>query len=309
MQSGVRLLEAKDYLGALAVFRGAYARFASTKILLNIGTTYKLLGRNAEAANAYQQYLDAPDVDPGKQGEVERLLVELDKTVGKLEIAVTPEGAEVQVNNDAPVPAAKAVRYRVAPGELTVNARKDGFNSEAKQAQITAGASLAITLELTAMPEEAVRIIEVPVESSPELVEESAGGRSRIGVLALAHLDIPRGGAGLVGVTGDLTDALQLQGAIIIGPTSEQEVTVSGSYVGAAYAFMTGGLRPFASAGMPVFFSDGARFAVRGAGGIELQLNRHISLIAELGLEYVFNPEPMYKTNVFVPAIGASGRL
>jgi hypothetical protein len=58
-----------------------------------------------------------------------------------------------------------------------------------------------------------------------------------------------------------------------------------------------------------VFFSNGARWAVRGAAGIEWQINKHISVIGELGLEYVFNPEPMYKTNVFVPAIGAAGRL
>src|SRR4051812_8099873 len=63
VQTGVRLLEAKDYLGALAIFKDAYSRFASVKILLNIGTTYKLLGRDAEAANAYQRYIDSPDAD------------------------------------------------------------------------------------------------------------------------------------------------------------------------------------------------------------------------------------------------------
>jgi len=46
MQSGVKLLEAKDYLGALAVFKTAYERFPSTKILLNIGTTLKYLDRD-----------------------------------------------------------------------------------------------------------------------------------------------------------------------------------------------------------------------------------------------------------------------
>src|SRR5690606_10010054 len=70
MASGLRLFRAKDYLGALAVFKDAYARFPSARILLNIGTTLRLLERSADAANAYQRYLDAADADPAKKGEV-----------------------------------------------------------------------------------------------------------------------------------------------------------------------------------------------------------------------------------------------
>src|SRR5262247_2293943 len=70
MQTGVRLLEAKDYLGALAIFKDAYARFPSAKILLNIGTTLKLLDRKAEAANTYQRYLDSADADATKKIQV-----------------------------------------------------------------------------------------------------------------------------------------------------------------------------------------------------------------------------------------------
>src|SRR3954470_12544237 len=76
MQSGIRLLDAKDYLGALAVFKDAYARFPSAKILLNIGTTLTLLDRKVDAANAYQKYLDAPDTDPAKRADVTAAVAE-----------------------------------------------------------------------------------------------------------------------------------------------------------------------------------------------------------------------------------------
>jgi len=312
MQSGLKLFEAKDYLGALAVFKDAYARFPSAKILINIGTTLKELGRDAEAANAYQAYLDSPDAEAAKRATIEGIVAEIDKTVGKLEISVTPADAEVQVNNDEWTTAAKARRYRVAPGSFTVNARKTKFQSEAKQAQITGGEIATILLTLTALPEE-TKVVEVPVLVDSG-VRADNDTRSRIGVLAIAHIDVPlddrpRGGAALVGVTGDLTEQLHAQAALIIGPTAETDVTLSGSYVGASFSFLSGNLRPLVSAGLPVFFSNGARFAVRGAGGVEWQMNKHLSFIVELGLEYVINPEPMYKTNVFVPAIGASGRL
>src|SRR3982751_3609876 len=77
VQSGVKLLDAKDYLGALAIFKDAYARFPSAKILLNIGTTYKLPGREPDAANAYQRYLDSKDTDPKRADEVHRALADL----------------------------------------------------------------------------------------------------------------------------------------------------------------------------------------------------------------------------------------
>jgi len=312
MQSGLKLFEAKDYLGALAVFKDAYARFPSAKILINIGTTLKELGREAEAANAYQAYLDAPDTDAAKRAQIEGIIADIDKTVGKLEVTVSPADAEVQFNSDEWVVAAKAKRYRVTPGSFTVNARKPKFQSEAKQAQITAGEIASISLTLTALPEE-TKVVEVRVPGDSG-VRADNDTRSRIGVLAIAHIDVPfddrpRGGAALVGATGDITERLRAQAALIIGPTAETDVTLSGAFAGASFAFLSGNLRPIASAGFPVFFSNGARWAVRGAGGVEWQINRHISLIAELGLEYVFNPEPMYKTNVFVPAIGASGRL
>jgi hypothetical protein len=316
MQSGLKLFEAKDYLGALAVFRDAYARFPSERILINIGTTLKQLGRDAEAANAYQAYLDSPDADAAKKAQLEAIVADIDKTVGKLEITVTPADAEVQVNSDDWTPAAKAKRYRVAPGSFTINTRKDKFQSEAKQAQITAGQVVSIALTLSALPEQ-TKVIEVPVVrdlSDDTTVRAVAGPRSRFGVIALAHLDVPfddrpRGGAMLVGATGDVTDQVRAQVALIIGPTAETDVTVSGAFAGASFAFLSGALRPLVSAGLPVFFSNGARWAVRGAAGVEWQINKHISVIGELGLEYVFNPEPMYKTNVFVPAIGAAGRL
>jgi hypothetical protein len=38
-------------------------------------------------------------------------------------------------------------------------------------------------------------------------------------------------------------------------------------------------------------------------------VRRHIAVVAELGVEYVFNPEADVKRTQFIPAIGATGRL
>ena len=307
MQSGVKLLETKDYLGALAVFKDAYTRFPSAKILLNIGTTYKLLDRKVDAANAYQRYLDSPDADPTKQSDVTTALFELDKAVGKLEIAVTPADAEVQINDGDWIPAPSAHVVRLVAGQFTVRARKDKFGSEAKSASISTGEKAAIVISLTALPQQTAVFtggtgtvadgLGVAQEQEPE--EE----RSRLAGIAVAHLDIPRGGAAaLVGLSFDISGALAVQGAVVLGPTY-------GAYAGAAFAFLDGKLRPYAAAGMPIFFSNGARVGVRAGGGAEIVVTRHVSLIAEVGVEVMLNPEDNIIKAALIPAIGASGRL
>ncbi len=306
MQSGLKLLEAKDYLGALAVFKDAYARFPSAKILLNIGTTLNLLDRKVDAANAYQRYLDAPDSDPAKQSSVTAALYEIDKVVGSLQITVTPPDAEVQINDGDWLPAATVHVHRLAGGQFTVRARKDKFQSEAKSASIDTGAKAAVVINLTGIPQAAqVSTLGTGDRFTDEVgtPSEPDARRSRLGGIALAHLDVVRGGgAALVGLTFDVSGALQVQGTAILGPTY-------GAYAGASFAFLDGSFRPFAAGGMPIFFSNGARVGVRAAGGLELVITRHVSLIAELGGELMLNPEDNILKVAFIPAVGVSGRL
>lgn len=305
MQSGVRLLEAKDYLGALAVFKDAYARFPSAKILLNIGTTQNLLERKADAGNTYQRYLDSPDTDAAKKNDVIAALVDIDKAVGRLEITVTPEDAEVQVNDGEWQPAAKSKLVRVTEGPFTVRARRDKYGPEAKSAQIVRGDRAAIVISMTALPEDKIIVptnggeLMTPETPTP-IVDEP---RSKIGLYAMGHFDIPRGGgAGLVGITYDVMERLEVNAGAILGPNY-------GVFAGTSVAILTGDTRPFVAAGMPLFFSNGARIGVRGAGGLEVRLSTKFSLLAELGVEVMLNPEDNILKAAFIPAVGASGRL
>lgn len=307
LASGVKLFAAKDYLGALVVFKDAYSRFSSSKILLNIATTLARLDRKAEAANAYQRYLDAPDADPGKRAEVERVVADLDRAVGVVELTVTPGDAEVQLGDDDWQPAASAKRLRVPPGGTTVYVRRSGYQSDKWPVEVAAGTSKTLAIKMTEIPAVSV--------TGPTTTSSTTGGgdlhgafvpaapRSRYGMLALGHFDVThKGGAALVGVTADLTPRLQAQAAALLGKHS-------GGYAGASFALLPGKVRPTLSAGVPFFVSNGARFAVRGAGGVELALTRHIAVIAELGVERMLNAEEGVAKTLFVPAIGASGRL
>jgi hypothetical protein len=289
---GNKLFEDGNYLGALAAYKEAYGLYPSVKILLNIGVTLNKLERSAEAANAFQKYVDALDADPATKPEIEKAIVELDKKLGVIELTITPPDAQIQINEGEWVAAPKL--YRVNPGSITINARREGYVQQSKPVKIAAGEKQAIPIKLELVPEK-VRIEKVfaPTE----------GPRSRVGAIAMEHLDIPhKGAATRVGVTFDIIDRISVQGAALLGPNY-------GGYVGGAFSVLTGNLRPIIAVGMPVFFSDGARYGLRGAGGIEFQINRHVSLTAELGVEYMVNPEMDIKETVFIPAVGATGRL
>lgn len=314
MQSGVKLLEAKDYLGALAIFKDAYRRFPSAKILLNIGTTLRLLERNAEAANTYQLYLDAKDTDPARRGEVEAALADLDKTVGTVTLTITPPDAEVQLADDW-LPAEQARTWRVPPGPLTIHVRAKGYLPSGENVDVAAGEKkpVLVALVVEPRPEAPVEPMRLDEHMAP-VIEEP---RSPIGAFAMMHVSVlPKIGSALfLGGTFDVTEQLSIDAALILGPglISDGMATLPppklGGYAGASFAFLSGNVRPRVSAGMPIFADDGARLFVRGAGGVEYVASRHLSLALDLGVEVGLNARDDIRHTAFVPSFGAIGRL
>jgi len=155
----------------------------------------------------------------------------------------------------------------------------------------------------------------VPAEPGVVVPE---GPRSRYGGLVFAHVSVlPKlGSAVFVGATGDLTEQLALDATLILGPglvnsmgTASLPPPKFGAYVGAKFAFLTGTWRPLVSAGVPIFFDDGARLFTRFAGGFEYVASRNLSFVLEVGAEYGLNPKDDIRHFALVPSLGATGRL
>ncbi len=116
-------------------------------------------------------------------------------------------------------------------------------------------------------------------------------------------------------IDGELRGAATAVG-LVFGPVARFEIEagalladVYGGYGGVRYRMLVTRVRPHVAAGIPVFFSDGARVAGRVAVGGELALSRHLLLIAEAGYEHFFNPEAGYQADLFVPLVGLHARL
>ena len=312
---GVELLEQKDYISALAVFKEAYARYHSAKILLNLGTTLKLLDRKAEAANAYQRYLDDKDVDPARRAEVVALVAELDKSVGRVHLSITPaDGVDVQIASDEWHPSDEVGVWRVEPGTITVHARRDGYQPATKTQAIAANQDVTVAIALVAVEKPKAIVITAPIEREKP--------RSRFGARATMHVSVtPKiGSAAIVGATADVLPKLEVDAGLILGPGLVSPAPPNGmytiappsigAYVGASYVFLLGKARPLLAAGFPIFDSNGLRFGLRGAAGVELVVARQLSLTIELGVETSLNPEVDIHPNIaFVPAFAVAGRL
>ena len=125
---GIGLLQNLDYQGALDHFLAAYELFRTPKILLNIGSTLRDMGRLADAANTYQLYIEDPETNADRIAEVKRLLNDLDNQLVVLVLEPTPSGTEVSVDGGPWVPVGRKIMTRIVPGIHMVRGRKKDFS-------------------------------------------------------------------------------------------------------------------------------------------------------------------------------------
>lgn len=152
LKEGNQLSGDGEYVEALGKFQQAYARYPSPKLLLNIGTTLRQLGRNVEAAQAYESYLAAPDADPARSAPLRRILEEIDALVGRLEVKVSPPDATVSLDGVViPVPAGGA-SIRIEPGTHKLVGEKKGLPTAVQTFSVTRGQRSATLLALTPQP-------------------------------------------------------------------------------------------------------------------------------------------------------------
>jgi hypothetical protein len=317
---GVAFLRARKHEMALARFRAAYARYPSPKILLNIGSTLREMGRLAEAANVYQEYIGDPATTAERLAEVKKILRELDAKLVLLTVAISPAGAEVSIDGRPWQPVAGELVTRVTPGQRLVRARGPGLEPAERPVTGGPGESRRIALRLTPSPSPAPTPSPAPSPSpSPSLSPTPSPSplpspslsasrpvvhrNHRIGLAAGARIDGElRGAATSIGLVYGPIPHLELEAAALLAE-------VYGGYAGLRVRPFLGVVRPVIAAGVPMFSSDGIRVAGRIAVGGEVMLGDHLLLVAEAGYEHFFNPEDGYQADLFVPLIGLHARL
>lgn len=142
-KQGLVLHEKRDYEGALDKYREAYVHWKNPKILANIGTAAWELGRFADAADAYDRYLETAPSDDPSRAEVEKALADVLPKVGTLRVKL--EGNASVALDGHSVAVEHLDKVRVMPGSHTLGAN---FGSElaTSDVKVAAGETLDVVL-------------------------------------------------------------------------------------------------------------------------------------------------------------------
>lgn len=316
-EEGNALVEKGSYVEALEKFRAAYARWANPKILLNVGTTLRQLGRYPEAADTYDAWLKDPAADPKRKDEVTGVLADLDAKVGKLAVDVKEGKARILVDGRDVGEAAPTRTLRVEPGSHSVVADREGADAISRTVAVGAGETRAVVLVATVATGGATgattSVAPQPSPTSfvgprdaPTTTEEAPrtdhGGR--VGVSARGDFDGKGRGAVVVP-------------ALSYGVVAQLEVGVGallgrnkGTEPSATIYLLRGAFSPRIVLAAPIFFIDGsARAGLRAAGGIEWDPSAHVGFFADLGAAHFFSAPAGYEPTALVASIGAQARL
>lgn len=213
LDKGNDLVAHGDYLHALESFQSAYSIFPSPKILLNIGTTLRQLGRNAEALDAYDKYLGASDVDEAKKPEVEAIEKSLASKVGILQVEISdqrppgsPPVGRVLIDAKPVGGRANAFDVRVDEGPHSVLVELgtgDDVKTVAKDAIVPGGKRATVHFDLRPDPVAETKIIHVRDDTSAR-DEERRRARSTRRIVGITSLSVGVAGFVVAGVTGGL---------------------------------------------------------------------------------------------------------
>ncbi len=185
LDEGLRRLSEVDHPGALAAFVEAHHLYPSPKLLINIGTTQRHLGRNADAAASYEDYLRHPEAEPARSAQLQRILQEIELVTGRVQIALSTHASLRLDGRLLAAPGGKAT-VRVDPGEHTLVAQAHGRPPTVHIVEVEAGGVVAVEL-----------IIPEDIDESPRfvVVKDTSWIRPVVGgsLLGLGGLGIAQG--------------------------------------------------------------------------------------------------------------------
>lgn len=313
--AGNKKLRTGNYVGAVADYKAAYADFPNPRILLNLGTAQKMLGRRVAAAKTYEKYLADPKRDRKRVRQVKKLLAELDAKLGRLEIQIHEPGARVLLDGQQIGRSPQQIARRVEPGPHMIAAEKDGFTPSLATVTVGAGDVRRVQLRLVKKgpgPKAHEHATKKPTRVATVGDDDGAGKLSlhksatppsrggHLGGMVRVDVDgneIGRGAVVTVMASYSLGDRVELAAGGIIG-------SHPGIYAGGNLYLTTGRFRPLIAVGAPIQFADSTVIGIHAATGLRLDISPRLGILAIAGVErFVSAPDNFDKT-VFVPSIG-----
>jgi len=150
---GKALYAARDYPGAVAKFKAAWALSRQPRYMFNLASVLDDMGRNAEAIDAYEQHLRHPDTKPDDQTAIwaTKRVAALEPKVGRVHIMLGRTDATLDVQGRTIDIATPVLDVRVDPGMVPVVGRA-GDRSHSLVVEIKVGETVEVDLTAQLAP-------------------------------------------------------------------------------------------------------------------------------------------------------------
>jgi hypothetical protein len=166
-KQGVELFDQRRFGDALSEFQESYSLFPVYSTLYNIAQVQVVLGHPVEAADAFDKFLvqGGASIAREQRARVEVELKAQQERIGDIDVAVSPEGAEIQVDGAVVGKSPLGGSVRVASGHHRVDARLDGYRSEHDEVDVLGRGHVELTIQLQALQQMAAPLAAGPITS------------------------------------------------------------------------------------------------------------------------------------------------
>jgi hypothetical protein len=142
---GSRVADEGQHERALLLFREAFARYPEPAYLYDIGVECQALGRDVEALDAYNRFLDDPRNTPRSLvTHASELKAELEKRLGEIQLRGAPHGAAIDVDGEPHGTAPPTGPMRAKPGPHRLVVRSAGFEPFRADVQVPEGSTVVV---------------------------------------------------------------------------------------------------------------------------------------------------------------------
>jgi tetratricopeptide (TPR) repeat protein len=166
LDEGVAQFEDGRAADAYTSFQAAYQLYPSAKILLNMGQALKAMGRDAEAAQAYDRFLGEmsalPEVGDRRVSLARAGIAEVLPRIGRLHLDIQPADALINIDGVAAGRASQLRTLYVEAGDHRLIASSAGFQDKATLVTAAAGSEQRVELTLEMIPPVQPTAIETP---------------------------------------------------------------------------------------------------------------------------------------------------
>jgi len=181
--SGVEAFEAGRHTTALAHFQEAYRLKPHPLVRVNIANCYVRLGKPIEAVFHFKKFLASDEGEASQRSEIEAEIESLMKKVGAVQLLISPDGAQVQVDDGDRRTAPIMEAIQLAEGHHKVVVSLHGYQAYEGDFRVKGGKTIDVDIRLKRGADSAPPVAapapvpaDEPVEEAPleEPLEEEA---------------------------------------------------------------------------------------------------------------------------------------